>query len=173
MRRQDITLTLADEFWKRCNDRACHLRAARRRPRLEPAVLRRCPSPPCSASATAASPWAAWFRSRPTRSSPASRAIDEVRDRGTQLHLLGITRCDDIPTFASHGVTSFDSTSPFRQAFKDDRDNYYTADSTYIALRVPQVEGNVKLRKRISSGEIDQKRALTLERTALRPAPRI
>ncbi len=97
------------------------------------------------------------------------RAVDDIRDPGTQLHLLGISRCDDIPTFAGHGVTtSFDSTSPFRQAFKDDRDNYYTPDSTYVALRVPQVDGNVKLRKRISSGEIDQRIALTLEQAALR-----
>ena len=28
--------------------------------------------------------------------------------------------------FAITGVTSFDSTSPFRQSFMDDRDNYHT-----------------------------------------------
>lgn len=94
-------------------------------------------------------------------------AIDQVREPTTQLHLLGISRCDDVPTFATHGVTSFDSTSPFRQAFKDDRDNYYTPTGTYVALRVPQVDGNPKLKARIRSGEISQAQALALERTAL------
>ena len=48
-------------------------------------------------------------------------AIDGVRDRNTQLHLLGISRYDNAAGFTKYGVTSFDSTSPFRQAFKDDR----------------------------------------------------
>lgn len=95
------------------------------------------------------------------------RAVDDIRQRETQLHLLGISRCDDIRSFAKHGVTSFDSTSPFRQAFKDERDNYYAPDCTYIAVRVPQVDGNAKLKKRILSGEVDQRQAIKLERAAL------
>ncbi len=95
------------------------------------------------------------------------RAIDDVRERDTQLHLLGISRCDDIPTFARYGVTSFDSTSPFRQAFKDDRDNYYAPHRTYVAIRVPQVDGNAKLKTRIRSGEISQDQAIKLERAVL------
>jgi hypothetical protein len=94
-------------------------------------------------------------------------AISEVRAPETQLHLLGVTRCERIPEFATHGVTSFDSTSPFRQAFKDDRDNYYALDRTWVALRVPQVEGNAKLQRRIRAGEIDQALARRLERAAL------
>src|SRR5262249_15158157 len=58
-------------------------------------------------------------------------------------------------------------TSPFRQAFKDDRDNYYTDDRTYLALRVPQVEGNLKLQRRIRAGEVDGALARRLERRAL------
>jgi queuine/archaeosine tRNA-ribosyltransferase len=94
-------------------------------------------------------------------------AISEIRATDTRLHLLGITRCERIPEFATHGVTSFDSTSPFRQAFKDDRDNYYTLDGSWVALRVPQVEGNPKLQRRIRAGEIDQGLARRLERAAL------
>src|SRR5205823_14726509 len=90
-----------------------------------------------------------------------------VRAPETRLHLLGVTRCERIPEFATHGVTSFDSTSPFRQAFKDDRDNYYALDRTWVALRVPQVEGNAKLQRRIRAGEIDQVLARRLERAAL------
>lgn len=95
-------------------------------------------------------------------------AIDEVRVRGvTRMHLLGITRCDFISDFGDLGVTSFDSTSPFRQAFKDDRDNYYELDRQWIALRVPQVEGNPKLERSIRAGAIDQALARRLERNAL------
>ena len=42
------------------------------------------------------------------------------------FHLLGITRTERVNEFSRYGVASFDSTSPFRQSFKDDRDNYYT-----------------------------------------------
>lgn len=97
------------------------------------------------------------------------RAVDDKRDkRRTQLHLLGISRCDSIPTFKSLGVTSFDSTSAFRQAFKDERDNYYTPERTYVAVRVPQVDGNAKLKTAILSGRIEQDIAIRLERDCLR-----
>jgi hypothetical protein len=85
----------------------------------------------------------------------------------TQLHLLGVTRLDRVLDFGRLGVVSFDSTSPLRQAFKDDKDNYYTMDRTYTAIRVPQVEGNAKLRNRIVAGEVNQTEARRLERTCL------
>lgn len=94
-------------------------------------------------------------------------AISAVRRSNTQLHLLGITRCDQLDLFAELGVTSFDSTSPFRQSFKDDTDNYYVLDRTYTALRVPQVDGNPKLRGRIRAGKVPQDRAIELERRCL------
>jgi hypothetical protein len=92
-------------------------------------------------------------------------AISEVREKQVTLHLLGVTRAETVTAFAAYGVTSFDSTSPFRQAFKDDRDNYHWTGRTYTALRVPQVEG--KLAARIRAGHIDQARAQRLERIAL------
>jgi hypothetical protein len=94
-------------------------------------------------------------------------AISDVRDTSTKFHLLGVTRTEHIPDFADRGVTSFDSTSPFRQAFMDDRDNYYTPERTYVALRVPQVDGNPTLKKRIRAGQVDQRVALAAERTSL------
>lgn len=95
------------------------------------------------------------------------KAVSKVRRQQTQLHLLGITRCDHIEEFAAFGVTSFDSTSPFRQSFKDDTDNYYVLDRNYTALRVPQVDGNPKLRGRIRAGQVLQDRAIKLERDCL------
>lgn len=94
-------------------------------------------------------------------------AVGVVRRRGVGVHLFGITRCEQVLEFERYGATSFDSTSPFRQAFKDERDNYYTPERAYIALRVPQVEGNAKLQARIRSGQVPQGEALRLEREAL------
>ncbi|QIY76493.1 tRNA-guanine transglycosylase DpdA [Streptomyces sp. RLB1-33] len=96
------------------------------------------------------------------------RAIDAVRTPETELHLLGINRVDSMEQFARHGVTSFDSTSAFRQAFMDDRNNYHTATDSYTAIRVPQVDGNPALKRLILSGNVGQAEAITAERTSLR-----
>ena len=95
-------------------------------------------------------------------------SIHAERHPATELHLLGITRCDHISRFMQYGVTSFDSTSPLRQAFKDDRDNYYTSGRNFTAIRVPQVEGNPKLQARIRSGELSQDRTREMEQKCLR-----
>lgn len=95
------------------------------------------------------------------------RAVQDIRLPEVQLHLLGISRCDRVPELASLGVSSFDSTSPFRQAFKDDKDNYYTPGRNFLAIRVPQVEGNPKLKAAILAGRVDQARARTLEQLCL------
>jgi hypothetical protein len=95
------------------------------------------------------------------------RAISAVRRPSTQLHLLGISRCENVQVFATAGVTSFDSTSAFRQSFKDDSDNFHALDGTYTALRVPQVDGNPKLKARIRAGQVPQADALRLERHCL------
>jgi hypothetical protein len=94
-------------------------------------------------------------------------SINAERAPRTRLHLLGVTRTENVDAFAANGVTSFDSTSPFRQSFKDDRDNYYALDRTYTALRVPQVDGNPKLKASIRAGRIRQAAALKLERDCL------
>ena len=98
----------------------------------------------------------------------ALRAVAAVRDPEVGIHLLGITRCEHLDDFAACGVTSFDSTSPFRQSFKDDRDNYYALDRAYIALRVPQVDGNPRLKARIRAGRVDQTVAVEMEQRCLR-----
>lgn len=95
------------------------------------------------------------------------KAVRRVLHRGTELHLLGVTRTAHVQDFARYGVTSFDSTSPFRQAFKDDKDNYYALDRTYVAIRVPQVDGNTKLRTRVTAGAVDQRKARQLEKLCL------
>jgi hypothetical protein len=96
------------------------------------------------------------------------RAVADRRRPDTSLHLLGITRCDQVQGWSRLGVASFDSTSPFRQAFKDDKDNYYTAKRNYLAIRVPQVEGNARLKAQINAGRIPQKAAVELEQRCLK-----
>jgi hypothetical protein len=94
-------------------------------------------------------------------------AIHKVRLPDTSLHLLGISRAEHFATFHALGVRSLDSTSPFRQAFKDDRDNYYTSSGNHIALRIPPSEGNESLRGRIRAGRLDQGAVRKAEKRAL------
>lgn len=94
--------------------------------------------------------------------------VNESRHEGTRVHLLGVTRCEQIRDFARYGVTSFDSTSPLRQAFKDLKDNYWTLDRTFSAIRVPQVQANPTMLKRILAGKVNQAEARRLEQECLR-----
>jgi hypothetical protein len=93
--------------------------------------------------------------------------IDRIREPSTQLHLLGITRLEAMAEFESLGVTSFDSTSSFRQSFMDEKDNYHTLDRTYVALKIPQVDGNISLKRAILSGRVSQREAIVAERDSL------
>ena len=97
------------------------------------------------------------------------QAIDGVRLPETQMHLLGVTRTHMLETFSRLGVTSFDSTSPFRQSFMDDTDNYYwPGGKRYVAVRVPPIDGNARLKARIRAGQVDQDAARIGERECLR-----
>lgn len=95
------------------------------------------------------------------------KAIDAIRDAKVKFHLLGVTRTEHIPEFGKYGVVSFDSTSPLRQAFKDDVDNYYAYDGAFTAIRIPQVEGNPGLQKAIRAGRIAHDEARRLEKASL------
>ena len=106
----------------------------------------------------------------PLKSNEIVQILEAIHPKlkpSTRLHLFGVTRLDHVKTFSSMGVVSFDSTSPLRQAFKEDRDNYYTPTRTYSAIRVPQVDVNTKLKNRILSGEVSQAEAFRLETACL------
>ena len=166
VRRQEITLALAEEFLRR---------SRARKTTFVPIGVAQGWSPASYADAVQALQRMGYRRIALGGMVPLDTAeivaclaaVDEVRRRDTQLHLLGISRPYDIPRFATHGVTSFDSTSPFLQAFKDDKDNYHTPDRSYLAVRVPQVGANTKLKARILAGQVGQATALRLERAAL------
>jgi hypothetical protein len=95
------------------------------------------------------------------------QAIEDVRHPDTHFHLLGITRTDLVRHYERYGVTSFDSTSPFRQAFKDDRDNYYSPERKYVAIRVMQIDSNHRLKQRVLAGHLDQHEGRRLEQACL------
>lgn len=104
------------------------------------------------------------------KSSEILEVLESVSPRlkpSTRLHLFGVTRLDHVKKFARHSVVSFDSTSPLTQAFKEDRDNYYGQQRKYSAIRVPQVDINLKLKNRVLSGEVKQAEAFRLERECL------
>lgn len=96
------------------------------------------------------------------------QAIDTVRLPTTELHLLGVTRVEAMDAFSEYGVTSFDSTSAFRQAFMDDRNNFHMEHESFVALRVPQVDGNPALKRAILAGRVSQREAVSQERECLR-----
>lgn len=91
--------------------------------------------------------------------------VATVRRPETELHLLGLNRMDHVAAFRGYGVTSIDSTSPLTQAFKDDKDNYYTPSRTYSAVRVRIADPKVtrELRQLMANGKLTQTDALRLE----------
>ena len=100
------------------------------------------------------------------------RRVNDVRKPKSKIHLLGIARVDQLVSFAKYGVSTFDSTSPLRQAWLDARKNYHVDGDSFVALRIPQVGGNAVLKRRIASGEVDQNIAFSAEKEALRQVAR-
>jgi hypothetical protein len=94
-------------------------------------------------------------------------AINGVRKPNTKLHLLGISRLDNLSEFTKYGVYSFDSTSPLKRAFMDNKDNYHTLNGHFTAIRIPQVDGNPQLKKLILAGIVDFNAARKLETACL------
>lgn len=160
--RQRITLELASEFIARCSSSGV---------RLTPLGVAQGWSPRSYADATTQLERMGYryiavgglVPLKTTEILSTLEAINAVRHRDTRLHLLGITRTEVLAEFERLGAVSFDSTSPLRQAFKDDKNNYYSPRGAYTAVRVPQVEGNPDLQKRIRAGAVKQPVARALE----------
>ena len=172
IRRQDLTLSLAQQFLDRCGERSTT---------FEPFGIAHGWSPESYAFSVAELQRIGYTKIAVGGMVPLKtpyildslNAVHEIMGSETELHLLGITRTSHIQEFANYGVTSFDSTSPFRQSFQDDRDNYYTPNSSHVAIRVPQVDGNTRLRKLVGAGEIDQRDARKHEKACLRDLRRL
>jgi len=95
-------------------------------------------------------------------------AVSEARTPDTKFHLLGISRLENVEAFEKYGVASIDSTTPLQQAFKDEKKNFHRGGTEYFtALRIPQLDGNLTMSRKIKSGEVDQDEARRLEQGAL------
>ena len=97
----------------------------------------------------------------------ALELISVVKKENPRLHLLGITKLRYMSDFLLHGVTSIDSTTPLRQAFMDEKDNYWTKGERFTAIRVPQVDASPSFKRKIKSGSVDQGVALAFEQKCL------
>ena len=166
-RRQEITIDLAAEFLKEHKRRGC---------RFQPLGVAQGWSPESYSYAVECLQkmgytYVALGGMVPLKTHEIMACLERLhatRTDHTQFHLLGVTRCERVREFGQYGVVSFDSTSPLLQAFKDLKDNYYTLDRTYTALRVPQVQANPSLLKRILSGQVNQAEARRLEQECLK-----
>ncbi len=65
------------------------------------------------------------------------QAVQPELQDGMKVHLFGVNRPEHITTFASLGVTSFDSASRLRRAWIDGRRNYFLGNNAYTAIRIP------------------------------------
>jgi len=98
------------------------------------------------------------------------RAVMPVLGPEVKIHLLGVMRWELLDEFLALGIASVDTTSPLRQAFLDANNNYYATDPTtksYTAIRVPQMDGNPKIKAEIAAGKIDLDFVRELERRCL------
>lgn len=95
------------------------------------------------------------------------RAVADVRAPGVGIHLLGVSRLGHVAELGRLGVVSFDSTSPLRRAWLDTRHNYFLADASFMALRVPDVARSPKIRTKIAAGQLDETKAREAEHHAM------
>lgn len=98
--------------------------------------------------------------------------IDEINGRDIKIHLLGFAKADSLSEFTKYKIASFDTTSPLIRAFKDDKQNYYELKSDesleyYTAIRIPQVNENNTLGRKIKTGTFRQEYLANLEKDAL------
>jgi hypothetical protein len=99
-------------------------------------------------------------------------AIRENIPASTRIHILGFAKADEIDTFGSFNITSFDTTSPLIRAFKDAKANYYLPSKSgkldyYTAIRVPQALENPKLMRLAKRGALHQETLVEMEKNAL------
>lgn len=90
----------------------------------------------------------------------------------TKLHILGFAKADDIDSFHSYDVASFDTTSPLLRAFKDAKQNYYLPGEAgslryFTSIRVPQAIENPKLQRAVRRGTFQAEELVRLEGAAL------
>lgn len=99
-------------------------------------------------------------------------AIRAAVPASTRLHILGFAKADDIDSFHSYDVSSFDTTSPLIRAFKDAKQNYFLPGDGlslryFTSIRVPQAIENPKLQRAVKKGVLQAEELVRLEALAL------
>lgn len=171
--RFDITLQLADEFWKE---------SRRLGKDFTPIGVIQGWSPASMAEATRRL-LAMGYRYLavgglvPLRTESIHRAVaavdDVVRTQwDARLHLLGFAKADEIDQFSRYRIASFDTTSPLIRAFKDAHKNYYLRGVNgrfeyYTAIRIPQAFENNRFKRQVQMGRLSQEALGRMEKTAL------
>lgn len=111
----------------------------------------------------------------PLKSPEIKLCLDAIRGAvpsSTRLHILGFAKAEDIDSFHSFDITSFDTTSPLIRAFKDAKQNYYLPGDGlglryYTAIRVPQAIENPKLQRAVKKGTFRAEDLVSMEEQAL------
>lgn len=89
----------------------------------------------------------------------------------TRIHILGFAKANYLHEFLRYNITSFDTTSPLIQAFKDSRQNYWTQEGSkvghYTAIKIPQVHANNRLKNMVRMGVFSQEFIISKEIAAL------
>jgi hypothetical protein len=96
----------------------------------------------------------------PLKSDQIKTCLAAIRDAvpvETRIHILGFAKANEIGSFGSFNITSFDTTSPLIRAFKDAKQNYFEHSehgklNYYTAIRVPQAIENPKLMRLVKTG---------------------
>ena len=65
------------------------------------------------------------------------QSVREVVPPHVRMHIFGVARLRLLALFLAFNVTSVDSAAPLRQAWLSARENYYTLDRSYAAIRIP------------------------------------
>jgi hypothetical protein len=99
-------------------------------------------------------------------------AIRDVIPTSTRLHILGFAKADEIDSFHSYDIASFDTTSPLIRAFKDAKQNYYLPGEGqklryFTSIRVPQAIENPRLQRTVKKGIFRAEDLVRMESAAL------
>ena len=165
-KRYDITITNAKEFLVQCEKQKVEFHPIGVVQAWSPNSMKKCASELVAMGYN----YIAIGGLVPLDVNSCEEIINAVREEigfDIKIHLLGFAKAKQLERFVKYKITSFDSTSPMIKAFKDSKDNYFTPDKHYTAIRIPSSDTTASLKRKISSGLIDQKVAQTLEKKAL------
>ena len=164
--RYDITINNAKEFLKECNKQKVNFHPIGVVQAWSPNSMKRAARELIDMGYT----YIAIGGLVPLDINSCEEIVKSVRDEigyDIKIHLLGFAKAKQLDRFIKYKITSFDSTSPLIRAFKDDKDNYYTPKDHYTAIRIPSSQKTPALKRKVSSGLINQEEAEKLEEKAL------